>query len=74
MRRTDRYPYQAGVWEQQFGFVEWSRHQTPETAARTAVRYARAQTSRTGGALTWAGGWTDGNGRVHWVDRHGQQL
>ncbi len=66
--------YQAGVYEQNVGFVVWSRHSTETLARRAARRYARRNARiKTGGALTWAGGvrfpdgterWYSGDGRV----------
>lgn len=62
-------PYEAGVWEQPLGFVSWSQHSSAELAMKAARRYSRAQTAKTGGALSWSGGWRKiGDRRVNWVE------
>ena len=73
MKQTP-FVYRAGIWEQNMGLVEWSRHRTKDEAIRRAIQIARKQTARTGGALSWAGGWADLDGMVHWVDRDGVEI
>lgn len=68
------FPYRAGVWEQSIGLLVWSRHRTQDAARGRAIRYARKQTAPTGGTLSWSGGWSDLEGKIHWVDRDGVEI
>lgn len=70
-----RLPFEAGVWEQGAagdGFAVWSGHYTLAAARAAAVRYARKLSgpsgARTGGALSWAGGYRAIERPVKWVD------
>ena len=64
----------AGIWSQNRaeeapdsgGFVVWSRHSREDLAQAAARRYARADTSHTGGAMTWVGGVRAPSGELRW--------
>lgn len=66
--------YSAGVWEQNRGFVEWSRHRTPAAARKAAARYAKACRPSTGGALSWSGGVRGPSGVTTWFDARGARV
>lgn len=65
--------FEAGIWEQGAGFVEWSRHASESLARKAARRYAR-RAGTTGGALTAAGGYRPVDGPVTWLDADGNQI
>ena len=70
MDKNKNSAWKAGVWEQSFGFVEWSRHSTENLAIAAARKYARRLCRRgpgAGGTLSWAGGVrAPGGGAVTW--------
>lgn len=64
--------WEAGVWEQNMGFVGWSHHSTEGMAVTAARKYARRLCRRgpgAGGTLSWAGGVrAPRGGAVTWYD------
>ncbi len=62
--------YEAGVWEQNTGFVPWSRHSTEAAAKSRARKYAAQRIAPTGGALSWSGGVRRPDGTVYWLTAH----
>ena len=77
-REQPTFHYEAWVWEQQFGFVRWSRHRTYGLARAAASKYMRRLAHSgpaAGGALSWSGGFRHvGSRMIVWICPDGSEV
>jgi hypothetical protein len=68
---TTTKTHEAGVWEQNKGFVAWSKHSSEAAARSAAKKYSRdllMTGPTTGGMLSWSGGFREiGETEVKWI-------
>ena len=64
--------FEAGVYQQGFEgeLLVWSEHRTEAAARAAAKKYARGQQKsgpRTGGSLSWSGGYRAKGEKTSWI-------
>lgn len=70
------FEYEAGVWEQGKGLVVWSRHATRRAAIDAARKHAKqleCENRRSGGPLSWSGGWRKVGASTTWINSRGEE-